>query len=163
MAQRRADAADPALWRRAVAREAAPELGVGFSEALSHPLVARAQELAGHASVARRRADALTLAAVHLRGVAGLSPSTAGLTVGLGPAGLDIIEGDHLVARVPWGEIAAIEVPAPRQRRLRRRDAPEAELVVRTSRGVAAFQIPGLTPEQLHARLEPVVERHTGD
>ncbi len=162
MAQRGADAADAVLWGRAVAREAAPQLGLGFSEALSHPVVARAQELAGHASVTRRRDESLALAAVHLRGVAGLTPS-AGLSVNLGPAGLDIVDGDHLIARVPWPEITAIEVPAPRQRRRRRRDAPQAELVIRTSRGDAAFQIPGLTPEQLHARLEPVVERHTGD
>jgi len=47
MVQQAADRADGLQWRRALAAVATGELGVGLAEALSHPAVARAQEIVG--------------------------------------------------------------------------------------------------------------------
>ncbi len=47
MVQAAADRADGVLWRRALAGLAAEELGLTLGEAISHPLVRRAHELAG--------------------------------------------------------------------------------------------------------------------
>ncbi len=47
MVQRAADRADGLQWRRALAAVAIEELGIGLGEALSHPAVARAQEILG--------------------------------------------------------------------------------------------------------------------
>jgi hypothetical protein len=47
MVMRAVDRADGLQWRRALASVASEELGISLGEALSHPAVARAQELAG--------------------------------------------------------------------------------------------------------------------
>lgn len=47
LVQRSADRADGLQWRRALADVACDELGIGLVEALHHPAVVRAQELAG--------------------------------------------------------------------------------------------------------------------
>lgn len=47
MVQRAANRADGLQWRRALASVATEELGIGLSEALSHPAVARAQTMLG--------------------------------------------------------------------------------------------------------------------
>jgi hypothetical protein len=47
MVQNAADRADGLQWRRALAGVAVDELGISLGEALGHPAVARAQELAG--------------------------------------------------------------------------------------------------------------------
>jgi hypothetical protein len=47
MVQRAADRADGLQWRRALASVATEELGIGLSDALSHPDVARAQAILG--------------------------------------------------------------------------------------------------------------------
>ncbi len=47
MVQRAADRADGLQWRRALASIATQELGVSLGEALSHPVVERAQEIVG--------------------------------------------------------------------------------------------------------------------
>lgn len=163
MAHHGADRADAELWRRAIGRAAARDLGISFGEALGHPAVARAQELAGHASAAWLADDSLVLPAVHLRGLVGVEADATGLGLHLGPAGIDIVRsGEELIARLPWPEVVALEVPSSRYRRRRRRGPVQAELVVRSTRGEAGFAIPGLSAEQLHARLAPVVGRHTG-
>jgi hypothetical protein len=57
MVQRAVERADGLQWRRALASVATDELGISLGEALAHPAVARAQELAGapsyEASLAR--------------------------------------------------------------------------------------------------------------
>jgi hypothetical protein len=47
MVQRAADRADGLQWRRALASVASEDLGIGLSEALSHPAVQRAQAIVG--------------------------------------------------------------------------------------------------------------------
>jgi hypothetical protein len=47
MVQSAADRADGLQWRRALAGVAVDELGIGLAEALDHPAVQRAQEIAG--------------------------------------------------------------------------------------------------------------------
>ncbi len=47
MVQNAADNADGLQWRRALASVASEELGISLAEALGHPVVARAQAIAG--------------------------------------------------------------------------------------------------------------------
>ncbi|HWE58943.1 MAG TPA: hypothetical protein VG228_04540 [Solirubrobacteraceae bacterium] len=57
MVQSAADNADGLQWRRALARVASDELGLSVPEALSHPAVARAQELIGAPSYEQSLAE----------------------------------------------------------------------------------------------------------
>lgn len=57
MVQRAVARADGLQWRRALAAVASEELGIGLGEALGHPVVARAQELAGAPSYEESMAE----------------------------------------------------------------------------------------------------------
>ncbi len=164
MVERAAERADGRQWHRALLRAATTELGIDLGEALSHPAVARAEELVSGAAKENRGGDSLSLPAIHLRGLAGLDPEAPGLTLQFSAAGLDIVRADdEVLGRLPWTDITALEIPSVRQRRRRRRGPAQAELIIRSAHGGdAGFQVPDVTPEQLHDRLEPVVERHSG-
>jgi hypothetical protein len=106
-------------------------------------------------------ADASTLRvnAIHQGGIANLAPEEGGLEIQLSEAGLDIARDDgDILGRLPWNEIDAIEVPAARG--MRRRRKRDAQLVVKTSQGEATFSIPSVTPDEFRQLLNPVVERH---
>ena len=60
MVQGAADRADGLQWRRALAGVAAAELGIGVTEALSHPAVVRAQTLVGAPTYEQSLADLTT-------------------------------------------------------------------------------------------------------
>jgi hypothetical protein len=70
MILRAADRADGLQWRRALAAIAADELGLSLGEALSSPVVARAQEIVGAPSYE----DALTALGLGQPGTAGARP-----------------------------------------------------------------------------------------
>jgi hypothetical protein len=57
LVQRAADNADGMQWRRALATVAAEQLGLGVTEALTHPAVTRAQELVGAPSYEQTLAE----------------------------------------------------------------------------------------------------------
>jgi hypothetical protein len=177
MIQGAADRADGVLWRRSLAAAAREELGLELSEALIHPMLARAQELAGappytpaatgadrHAPTAPTPAeraepeltpDAIRFPAVHLGGVGNLSRGEASLELRFSDAGLDIVrtENSSTLGRIEWSEIEAIEVP---RRRGRRRRRTRAQLLIRTARGEAHFEIPGVSESELRGYLEPL-------
>lgn len=202
MVQGAAERADGVLWRRSLAAAAREELGLELSEALIHPAVQRAQELAGappyhstvagHAAAQRegvaapgreaepaaaaavatpaRRAEpepelnlsAIRLPAVHLGGIGNLSKGEASLELRFSDAGLDIVRTDNssTIGRLEWQEIDALETPRPRGRRRRRR---RAQLLIRTSRGEAHFEIPGVSEAELRGHIEPLLAANRRD
>jgi hypothetical protein len=130
-------------------------------------------EEAEHEQVEARRADSddaaeelppatdatrLRVNATHVSGIASLSPDETGLELQLSDDGLDISRDDGVLGRLYWHEIEAIEVPAPRGRRRRRKH--DAQLLIKTAQGTATFSIPALTPDEFRKLLGPVVERN---
>lgn len=194
LVQGAAERADGALWRRSLAAAARDELGIELGEALLHPAVERAHELAGAPpyewasisddvepddlpheipSEAARAADdsptteiheqpspeltpqATRLPAVHLGGIGNLSRGEASLELRFSDAGIDIVrtETSTTLGRLPWSEIVTFETPRPRGRRRRR---TRTQLLVRTARGEAHFEIPGVSEAELRGYVEPL-------
>jgi hypothetical protein len=98
----------------------------------------------------------LVFVAIHQGGVANLPTRREGLSVRLSADGLDILQGEgEIIGRLVWDEIEALEVPNLRTRR--RRSEPRARLLVRTPHGDASFDVPGILPDELRDRVEPLV------
>jgi hypothetical protein len=166
--------ADAVLWRRCLAGVAADVLGIGLTEAVSHPEVLRAHELVGapayeEVAVAPAQAAvgapapepatrALRVAAVHLGGIESLRRGEADLELRFSPAGLDVLKASSgaPIGRLAWTEIDNVSFPRSRRglRAGRRR-----ELHVETARGRATFELPGLSDRQLQEELEPRLAR----
>ena len=187
MVQAAADRADGVVWRRALAEVATRELEIGLGEAAEHPAVRRAQEILGAPAypesaagtrterTGRRRAptpeapaasapsapQALRLTAVHLGGIETLRPGARNIELRFSDDGLDVISTSdgEAIGRLTWADITALELP--RRRALSRRRAPE--LIVRTGRGQASFELTGLTEEKVREHLAPMFERARGD
>ena len=174
------------LWRRCLAGAAATELGVGLGEAVSHPLVERAHELAGappypdvHADPAVIEAapdsgaaeddsaeasaaappQALRLGAVHVSGIESLRNGESDLELRFSDAGLDLLKASSgaAIGRLLWSEIHGVEVAG--SRRGLRPGRRVQELRVRAQSGQAVFQLPGMTSEQINQHLEPTLAR----
>jgi hypothetical protein len=100
------------------------------------------------------------MAAVHLSGIETVRAGERNIELRFSDAGLDVLNHDSgaTIGRLTWDEIQALELPRSR-RRLRpgRRAAPE--LVVRTERGQATFELPGLTEQELREHLAPMFAR----
>jgi hypothetical protein len=114
-----------------------------------------------HAPMAADEADdGVRLRAVHLGGIANLSPGEGDLELLISSHGLDIIRGpEHSVlGRLTWDEIVALETPEIGGRFRRKRQA-DAHLVVRSEQGSASFEIPGVTTEELREHLDPLLAR----
>ena len=92
---------------------------------------------------------------MHLGGIGNLSRGEASLELRLSDAGLDIVRSDTstTLGRLQWSEILSIETPRPRGRRRRR---TRAQLLVRTARGEAHFEIPGVSEAELRGHVEPL-------
>jgi hypothetical protein len=102
----------------------------------------------------------LQVLAYHLGGVANLPTGRDGLDLRLSEHGLDIYQREgEIIGRLHWDEIDALEVVAVRGR-LRRQPRTLSRIVVRTKHGDASFEIPGLSSEDLEARVEPLVSRY---
>jgi hypothetical protein len=101
--------------------------------------------------------QAIRIAAVHTGGIETLKSGDKDLELRLSDAGLDVIRRSSGVAigRLEWAEVTDIELEAGRKRRRRKAQS----IQVRTSRGQAAFELPGLTDEEAEAHLEPMLER----
>jgi hypothetical protein len=106
--------------------------------------------------------DELRVTAFHLGGVANLPAGRDGLGLRLSESGLDILqpEGD-IIGRLHWNEIDALEVN-PVRGRLRRQVRSQSRIVVRTKHGDASFEIPGLSSDELEARVDPLISRFGG-
>jgi hypothetical protein len=187
MVQESADRADGLLWRRALAGLAVDELGISLAEALDHPVVARAQAIAGAPPYTARWGrqgaaaagedeqreaaqpevsdlvpDAVRVRAVHRGGIEGLGPDEGALELRFSDSGLDILsaDSDNVLGRLGWAEIQGLDLPHAGG--LRRRRRSDAQLVVRTSRGRASFEVPGLSEQELRSHLAPMVARAGG-
>jgi hypothetical protein len=102
----------------------------------------------------------LQVTAYHLGGVANLPAGRTGLDLRLSESGLDILqpEGD-IIGRLHWNEIDTLEVSAVRGR-LRRQLRAQSRILVRTKHGDASFEIPGVSSDELEARVEPLLSRY---
>lgn len=165
--QAAADRADGASWRRALAGVAVHELGISLGEAVEHPAVRRAQAMLGVPAyepdlVPEPPASPIRVAAVHLGGIEMLREGDRQIELRFSEAGLDVIDtrGGESIGRLTWDEIA--EVQFPRRRRSIRRRPSGAELVVRTDRGQARFELSGLDSEQAREHLAPILTRARG-
>jgi hypothetical protein len=172
------------LWRRCLAGAATTELGLDLGEAVSHPVVVRAHELAGappyvrvdtepeltpaahgadaatpEAAGARGPLEALRLPAVHVSGIESLRNGESDLELRFSDAGLDLLKASSgaAIGRLLWSEIHGAEVAG--SRRGLRPGRRVQELHVRAQSGQAVFQLPGMTAEQVAEHLEPVLAR----
>jgi len=117
-------------------------------------------ELTAVAIPAPQEDENLQVLAYHLGGVANLPTGRDGLDLRLSGHGLDIYQREgEIIGRLHWDEIDALEVVAVRGR-LRRQARTLSRIVVRTKHGDASFEIPGLSSEDLEARVEPLVSRY---
>jgi hypothetical protein len=191
LVQSAADRADGAVWRRALAQVGMDELGLSLTEAVNHPAVRQAQEMLGvpayevgppgsesetpgsesetpgtgtETPVAEPPPvpSAIRVPAVHLSGIETLPAGAQRLELRFADSGLDVIDArdGEPIGRLTWPEIASLELP--RRRSIRRRRSVGAELVVRTERGQARFELPELDEEQARQHLAPVLERARG-
>ena len=107
--------------------------------------------------------SAIRVAAIHLGGIETLREGARHIELRFSDAGLDVIDtrGGESIGQLKWAEIAGLELPHQR-RSLRRRRPAGAELVVRTDRGQARFELPDLDDEQARKHLAPVLDRARG-
>jgi hypothetical protein len=96
---------------------------------------------------------------VHRGGLAGLPKGASDLELRFSAAGFGIVRGAKPLGRIGWSEITAIEIPIPSGRR-RRRQKPDATIVIRSGQGSATFEVPGVTPEDLGEQLAPLLSEH---
>lgn len=169
------------LWRRCLAGAAATELGIDLADAVSHPTVQRAHELAGapayergndehpaaqmtpHGSTGEAEAQpplqALRLSAVHVSGIESLRNGESDLELRFSEAGLDLLKASSgaAIGRLLWSEIRSVDVVS--SRRGLRPGRRVQELHVQAHSGRATFQLPGMTSEQVNQHLQPVLTR----
>jgi hypothetical protein len=178
------------LWRRCLAGAATGELGLELGEAISHPAVQHAHELAGAppyegaaaeapiappepaesaegaggAATSETPLQALRIAAVHVSGIESLRNGESDLELRFSENGLDLLKASSgaAIGRLLWTDIHAVDVTS--SRRVLRPGRRVPELQVRAQSGLATFQLPGMTSEQLNEHLQPVLARlrHSG-
>jgi hypothetical protein len=105
----------------------------------------------------------LRMAAVHLSGIETVRQGQRDLELRFSDAGLDVLNSTSgvTIGRLEWDEIEALELPRSR-RSLRPGRRTAQELLVRTKRGQANFELPGLTEQELRKHLEPMFARTQG-
>lgn len=166
------------LWRRCLAGAATTELGIDLADAISHPTVQRAHELAGAppyegveapavpvapvedaATQTPPPMQALRLPAVHVSGIESLRNGESDLELRFSDAGLDLLKASSgaPIGRLLWSEIHSVDVAS--SRRVLRPGRRMQELHVRAQSGRARFQLPGMTSEQVSQHLEPALAR----
>jgi hypothetical protein len=168
------------LWRRCLAGAAATELGVDLADALTHPTVERAHELAGAPpyeriaehpvvrvaptespaqSETQAPLQALRLSAVHVSGIESLRNGEEDIELRFSDAGLDLLKASSgaTIGRLLWSEIHDVDVTDARRGLRPSRRVPE--LHVRAQSGRATFRLPGTTSEQVNEHLQPVLTR----
>jgi hypothetical protein len=151
-------APDPAAAERPVpeASDAEPEQSAAVAVAESYGESYGSE----HTDYPPPRDDNFQVLAYHLGGVANLPTGRDGLDLRLSESGLDILQPEgEIIGRLHWNEIDALEVVAVRGR-LRRQARTLSRIVVRTKHGDASFEVPGLSSEDLEARVEPLISRY---
>ena len=156
------------LWRRCLAGVAADALGIALGEAVSHPQVVRAHQLAGAppyeeedaapARAAEPETGALRVAAVHVSGIESLRRGESDLELRFSAAGLDVLKASSgaAIGRLTWSEIENVSFAKPRRGL---RAGRHQQIHVQTGRGRASFELPGLSDRQLAQDLEPLLAR----
>jgi hypothetical protein len=156
------------LWRRCLAGIAADALGIALGEAVSHPEVVRAHQLAGApayeeedvepARAAEPETGALRVAAVHLSGIESLRQGESDLELRFSAAGLDVLKASSgaAIGRLKWSEVENVSFAKPRRGL---RAGRRQQVHVQTTRGRASFELPGLSDRQLAEELEPLLAR----
>jgi hypothetical protein len=104
--------------------------------------------------------QALRIAAVHLGGIETVRTGQRNIELRFSDAGLDVLNkaSGATIGRLEWEEIEALDLPKSRRRMRPGRRAAQ-ELVVRTDRGEARFELPGLNQEELRGHLAPMFAR----
>jgi hypothetical protein len=105
------------------------------------------------------RTEPLLLSAVHIGGIANLPEGASDLELRFSDSGLDIAREGRALGRLTWREITAIDTPEPAGRR-RRRQRADGTVVIRSASGRAAFEVPGMSAEELREQLAPLLEDH---
>jgi hypothetical protein len=104
-------------------------------------------------------AEPLRLSAVHVGGIANLPEGAGDLELRFSDSGLDIAREGRALGRLTWHEITAIDTPEPTGRR-RRRQRADGTIVIRSANGKAAFEVPGVSPEELREHIAPLIKDH---
>jgi hypothetical protein len=107
--------------------------------------------------------DAIRVRAIHLEGIETLRPGARNIELRFSDIGVDVIDthSGESIGRLTWPEIVSLELPRPR-RSLRRRRGSGPELMVMTDRGLARFELRGISDEEAREHLAPVFERAQG-
>ncbi len=104
--------------------------------------------------------DAIRVGAIHLEGIETLRPGARNIELRFSDIGMDVIntrDGES-IGRLTWSEIVSLELPRPR-RSLRRRRGSGPELIVTSDRGLARFELRGISDEEAREHLAPVLSR----
>jgi hypothetical protein len=103
--------------------------------------------------------QALRIPAVHTSGIETLKQGDKDLELRLSDAGLDVLRQSTGVAigRLDWAEITNVEIEQTKKG-LRGRKRSQT-LQVKTARGQATFELPGLTDEESSEHLQPMLDR----
>ncbi len=117
----------------------------------------RMPEPFGAPLVAGDDAGTIVLAAIHLAGVASLRPTESEIELWIGDDGLQFVRSGQVFERLSWAQVRGAEIHS--SRRLRRR-GHGAQLLLRSDRGEASFEIRGMEPGELRERLGPLLARH---
>ncbi|MGA2926391.1 MAG: hypothetical protein ABSG43_10420 [Solirubrobacteraceae bacterium] len=96
----------------------------------------------------------VTLPAIHIGGVANLTPTESEIELRISDAGLQFVRSGHVFERLSWDQIRGVEVHD--SRRLRRR-GHGAQLLLRSEHGEASFEIRGIAPKELREQLRPLL------
>jgi hypothetical protein len=164
-----ADAAEehaaPGTWG-GPASEPEPEPATAIHEPLPEPKQApeppAAEPEPATATAAEGSAgqpQALRIPAVHTSGIETLKQGDKDLELRLSDAGLDVLRQSTGVAigRLDWAEITNVEIEQTKKG-LRGRKRSQT-LQVKTARGQATFELPGLTDEESSEHLQPMLDR----
>jgi hypothetical protein len=111
------------------------------------------------AEAAAGQPQALRIPAVHTSGIETLKQGDKDLELRLSDAGLDVLRQSTGVAigRLDWAEITNVEIEQTKKG-LRGRKRSQT-LQVKTARGQATFELPGLTDEESSEHLQPMLDR----
>jgi hypothetical protein len=103
---------------------------------------------------------AIRIGAVHLEGIETVREGARNIELRFSEAGLDVIDthDGEPIGRLTSTEIVSLELPRPR-RSLRRRRSSAPELMVTTDRGLARFELRGVSEEEAREHLAPVLAR----
>jgi len=106
--------------------------------------------------VRRAETGVVALAAIHVGGAANLAPAESEIELRISQDGLQFVVRGQVVERLSWAQIRGVQV---HDTRLLRRRGHGAQLLVRSERGEASFEIRGTTAKELRERLGPLLAR----